>query len=192
MKMPTDDYNEHTVWGLHSIENNPSRDILIIAEGAFDAMSFEQEGYPVISAITGRFSGQQISTVLSLARMFKQVFLVYDNDAVSHAGEKFTRDMAELLIENRIPCLVGSVPEPHKDVSEYYAYGNELQPLINSAKDGVTFMAEQITDIEKFETFAHKVCRFMSKTQIDVFCCNHYQKCEIHRMLMENKYDEEE
>lgn len=30
------------------------------------------------------------------------------------------------------------------------------------------------------------------ETQIDVFCCNHYQKCEIHRMLMENKYDEEE
>ena len=27
--------------------------------------------------------------------------------------------------------------------------------------------------------------------QIDTFCCEHYQKCEIYRMLMD-KYDEEE
>lgn len=168
-KAPIDDYNEHTVWGLQSIENNPNRDILIIAEGAFDALSFEQEGYPVISAITGRWAKHQLPTVLSLARMFKKVFLVYDNDAITHAGENFTIKMTEILIENRIPCLVGTVPEPHKDVSEYYAYGNSLQPLIDTAKDGITFMAEKITDITEFETFAHKVCRFMSKTQVDVF-----------------------
>ena len=171
-KAPIDDYNEHTVWGLHTIENNPSRDLLIIAEGAFDALSFEQEGYPVISAITGRFSGQQLSTVLSLARMFKKVFFVYDNDVATHAGEKFTKDMAEILIENRIPCLVGFVPEPHKDVSEYYAYGNSLQPLIDGAQDGITFMAEQITDVEKLEIFAKKACRYMSATQVDAFFSN--------------------
>lgn len=28
-------------------------------------------------------------------------------------------------------------------------------------------------------------------TQIDVFCCKHYGKCEIYRMLMQ-KYEEEE
>lgn len=27
--------------------------------------------------------------------------------------------------------------------------------------------------------------------QIDVFCCQHYDKCEVYRLLME-KYDEEE
>lgn len=27
--------------------------------------------------------------------------------------------------------------------------------------------------------------------QLCVFCCEHYKKCEIYRMLMENKYDEE-
>jgi hypothetical protein len=61
------------------------------------------------------------------------------------------------------------VPEPHKDVSEYYAYGNSLQPLIDDAKDGITFMAEKITDIEELEKFAKKSCRFMSKTQVNVF-----------------------
>ena len=28
--------------------------------------------------------------------------------------------------------------------------------------------------------------------QINVFCCEHYKKCEIYRMLMEAKYDEED
>ena len=28
-------------------------------------------------------------------------------------------------------------------------------------------------------------------TQMDMFCCEHYQKCEVYRMLMD-KYDEEE
>lgn len=30
------------------------------------------------------------------------------------------------------------------------------------------------------------------ETQLIVFCCEHYKKCEIYRMLMENKYGEEE
>ena len=29
-------------------------------------------------------------------------------------------------------------------------------------------------------------------TQLGVFCCEHYKKCEIYNMLMAAKYDEEE
>ena len=29
-------------------------------------------------------------------------------------------------------------------------------------------------------------------TQLGVFCCEYYKKCEIYRMLMEAKYDEED
>ena len=28
-------------------------------------------------------------------------------------------------------------------------------------------------------------------TQLNVFCCEHYKKCEVYRMLMTSKYDEE-
>ena len=28
--------------------------------------------------------------------------------------------------------------------------------------------------------------------QLNVFCCEHYKKCEVYRMLMEYKYDEED
>ena len=29
-------------------------------------------------------------------------------------------------------------------------------------------------------------------TQFQVFCCEHYKKCEVYRMLMQAKYDEED
>jgi hypothetical protein len=29
-------------------------------------------------------------------------------------------------------------------------------------------------------------------TQLGVFCCEHFKKCEVYRMIMEAKYDEEE
>ena len=30
------------------------------------------------------------------------------------------------------------------------------------------------------------------ETQLDVFCCERYKNCEVFRMLMEAKYDEED
>lgn len=165
---------EHTVWGLHSIENNANRDLLVIAEGAFDALSFEQEKYSVISAITGFFSRDQLPTVIATAKMFKQVFLVYDNDKRTNAGEKFTIKMAKILIENRIPCIVGKVPPTYKDVSEFYADGGNLQEIIDSATTGITFIGEQITDVVEFEKFAKKVCRFMSVAEINAFFKNNF------------------
>ncbi len=168
-KMPIDDYNEHTVWGLHTLENNSNRDLLVIAEGAFDALSFEQEGFSVISAITGHFSREQMPSALSIAKSYKRVFLVYDNDKQTHAGEKFTIKMAQILIENRIPCVIGNVPATYKDVSEFYADGGKLQDIIDNAADGIEFIASKMTDMRAFETFARKVCRYMTKPSVDMF-----------------------
>lgn len=168
-KMPIDDYNEHTVWGLHTLDRNPNRDLLIIAEGAFDALSFEQEGFSVISAITGHFSREQLPTALSIARSFHKVFLVYDNDVISHAGEKFTIKMTKILTEKRIPCVIGKVPEPYKDISEYYAAGRDLSFIINSATDGIEFLATKMTDPKEFNAFARQACRYMQKPDVDMF-----------------------
>ncbi|MBQ8766069.1 MAG: toprim domain-containing protein [Clostridia bacterium] len=170
-KMPIDSFNDHTIWGLHTINREPERNLLIIAEGAFDALSFDQENYAVISAITGFFSKDQLPTALGIAKSFKQVFLVYDNDPDTKAGEKFTEKMARILTENRIPCLIGTVPFPHKykDVSDYYADGNSLTDLIDNAVDGISFLADKITDTKDFEKYARKVCRFMSAPQVDTF-----------------------
>lgn len=168
-KMPIDDYNDHTVWGLHTLDRDADRKLLVIAEGAFDAMSFEQEGYSVISAITGHFSREQLSAAISIAKSFKRVFIVYDNDKVTNAGEKFTIKMAQILTENRIPCIVGTVPVTYKDVSEYYADGGNLGAIIADATNAVEFLASKITTMEEFEPFARKVCRYMSKPSVDMF-----------------------
>lgn len=168
-KMPIDDYNEHTIWGLHTLDRDPDRNLLVIAEGAFDALSFEQEGYSVISAITGHFSREQLPTALSIAKSFKNVFLVFDNDIITNAGEKFTIKMAKILTEKRIPCVVGSVPPMYKDISEYYAAGGKLPFIIDDAKDGIEFLASKITNKNEFNAFARKVCRYMSKPDVDMF-----------------------
>ena len=168
-KMPIDDYNDHTVWGLHTLDRNSDRNLLVIAEGAFDALSFEQEGYSVISAITGHFSREQLPAALSIAKSFKKVFLVFDNDTVTKAGEKFTIKMAQILTENRIPCIVGNVPVTYKDISEFYADGGNLAEIINFATDGIEFLASKITDRTEFNTFARRVCRYMSKPDVDMF-----------------------
>ncbi len=169
MKMPIDEFNEHTVWGLHTLDRDPNRELLVIAEGAFDALSFEQENYSVISAITGHFSKDQLPSALSIAKSFKRVFLVFDNDKETKAGEKFTIKMTRILTENRIPCIVGQVPPTYKDISEYYADGGELTEIVKTATDGVEFLASKITDMKEFEEFSRRVCRYMSKPSVDIF-----------------------
>ena len=168
-KMQIDDHNEHTVWGLHTLDRDPNRNLLVIAEGAFDALSFEQEGYCVISAITGHFSREQLPTALSIAKSFKKVFLVYDNDIITKAGEKFTIKMAKILTDKRIPCVIGKIPPMYKDISEVFADNGNLADIISSATDGIEFLASKITDRNEFNNFARDVCRYMSKPDVDMF-----------------------
>lgn len=165
-KQRRDDYCEHVVWGLDSLSR--SGDTLIIAEGAFDAISFWQDGYPVLSAITGFFSKSQISTVLAAARKFQRVFIVYDDDSkTSNAGARFTMRTAELLTRHRIPFVVGTVPTPYHDISEYYAAGGDLSRIIDAAEDGVSYLASRMTDFATLESFVYTVARHTKRVQMD-------------------------
>lgn len=165
-KQKRDDYCEHIVWGLDSLSRN--HDTLVIAEGAFDAISFWQDGYPVLSAITGFFSKSQISTVLAAARRFSRVFIVYDDDSkTSNAGAKFTMRTAELLTRNRIPFIVGTVPPPYHDISEYYAAGGDLSQIISNAEPGVSYLASRMTDFSELEKFVYTVARHTKRTHLD-------------------------
>lgn len=166
MKQKRDEYCQHLPWGLQTL-NRPS-DTLVIAEGFFDAISFEIAGYPVLSAITGRFSKDQIPMVLSAARKFERVFIVYDDDsATSNAGASFTLAMAELLTRNRIPFVVGTVPVPYHDISEYYAAGGNLQRIIDSAEPGISYIASRFTDFSELEKFVYTVARHTKRTAMD-------------------------
>jgi len=165
MKQKRDEFCRHIPWGMQTLSR--SSDTLIIAEGYFDAASFECSGYPVLSAITGRFSRDQLPTVIAAARKFPRVFIVYDNDNVTHAGDSFAYTMSSILTRNRIPFIVGTVPTPYHDISEYYAAGGDLQRIISSAEDGVTYLATRIHDFSELERFVYNVARHTKRTAME-------------------------
>lgn len=163
-KQRVDEFCQHVPWGMQTL--NRTSDVLVIAEGYFDAVSFEINGYPVLSAITGSFSRDQLSMVLSIARKFKKVFIVYDNDKTTHAGEKFTLKTAQILFRNKIPFVVGKVPLAYKDISEYYADGGNLDTIINNAMDGMPFLAKQFTDLDELRDFIFSINRYTTASAI--------------------------
>lgn len=160
-----DPHCQHIPWGLQTLTRDSKT--LVIAEGYFDAAAFEVSGYPVISAITGTFSKHQIPTVLSAARNFDQVFIVYDNDPVTGAGATFTQRTAELLTKHRVPFVVGTVPTPYHDISEYYAAGGDLQRIIDSAEPGAEYIAARFTDFSELEKYMYTVARHTKRTQLE-------------------------
>lgn len=165
MKQRKDDYCQHVPWGLQTL--NRDSDTLVIAEGYFDAVSFEATGHPVLSAITGTFSKSQIPMVISIARKFKRVFIVYDNDPITGAGATFTQRMAEILTRSRIPFVVGVVPPPYHDISEYYAAGGDLSRIIDSAESGISYVASKISDFSDLERFIFTVARYTKRSELE-------------------------
>lgn len=155
---------QHIPWGLQTL--NHRNDILIISEGYFDAVSWEKEGYAVLSPITGNFSKTQWPDVISACRMFPKILIIFDNDAVSHAGEGFTERTAKKLFQNRIPFLVAHTPHGIKDVNDYYTQGGSLQALIDSAEDGLRYMAAQYTDATELKNFIMSINRYTDSTAI--------------------------
>ena len=186
MKQKRDEHCQHLPWGLQTLTR--TGDTLIIAEGYFDAASFECSGYPVISAITGHFSREQIPMVLSICRKFSRVFLVYDNDPKSHAGEKFTQRMAELLTRNRIPFVVGTVPAPYHDISEYYAAGGDLSAIISSARDGVEYIAGQLKTFPELEKFIYTVARHTKRTRMEALLAYLKKTSDFDSKLLDNLF----
>ena len=155
---------QHIPWGLQTL--NRRNDILIISEGYFDAVSWEREGYAVLSPITGNFSKTQWPDVISTCRMFPKVLVIFDNDAVSHAGEGFTERTAKKLFQNRIPFLVAHTPQGIKDVNDYYTQGGSLQALVDTAEDGLRYMAAQYTDAAELKKFIMSINRYTDSTAI--------------------------
>ena len=154
----------HIPWGLQTL--NRKSDTLIISEGYFDALSWEREGYPVLSPITGSFSKDQWPEVIAACKLFKRVLVIFDNDAVSHAGDGFTARTSERLFRHRIPFVVGHTPPGVKDVNDYYAAGGNLADLVNNAVDGLNYMVSHYTDAMELKQFIMSINRYTDPTAI--------------------------
>ena len=135
----------------------------IITEGAFDAMSFEQCGFKVLSPISGHFGKEALKQVISLCKTQECVFLCFDSDK---AGTRFQVDMAKLLFRHRVKFVCGTLPDGYKDVSEYYAAGGDLFGLVESAKSGISMLACRITDRDEFKKFVYNAARFVDEPEL--------------------------
>lgn len=146
----------------HYINRN---DWVIITEGAFDALSFEQEGFQVLSSMGGYFSGTAKQQVISLCRNAKNVFVCFDRD---DAGQNFQRDMCKMLFQYRVNFFCGVLPaelngQPVKDVSDYYTAGGSLDDLVASARPGLGVLAGLMDSRSEFTEFCRAACRYVDK-----------------------------
>jgi len=160
-KAKLDGMNENIPWGLHTLDReNP---VLIITEGVFDAISFEQEGYRVLSPMGGHFNKDALKQVLDICKTQENVFLCFDSD---DAGSRFQTTMGKTLFRHQIPFLCGALPEGIKDVSDYYAAGGSLQGLVDASRPGLEVLCERITDRQEFKDFAFHAARFVGRAEM--------------------------
>lgn len=157
---------QHIPWGLQTLSRRAEHDTLIISEGYFDAAVWESNGYPVISPITGNFSRDQWPDVIAACKLFSRVLIIFDNDAVSHAGDGFTARTATKLFQNRIPFVVSHTPPGVKDVNDYYTSGGNLSNLISNAQDGLTYIISQYDDPVSLKNFVLSINRYTDPVQI--------------------------
>jgi P4 family phage/plasmid primase-like protien len=163
MKMKRDELNDHVPWGLDTLQRD--RQPLVITEGVFDAISFEQEGYRVLSPMGGRFNSSALKQVLDVCRWPGQkVFLCFDSD---ESGQRFQKDISELLFERGIADFVcGSLPDGVKDISDYYVAGGDLAALIADAQNGIDTLCRSHRDKDGFRDFVLRAGRFVPRADM--------------------------
>ena len=160
-KAPLDGMNENIPWGLHTLDRKTP---LVVAEGAFDAMSFEQEGYRVVSPISGYFNKESMKQVLDICKHGEPVFICFDSDG---AGSRFQTTMAQAFFRKHINFTCGTLDV--KDVSDYYCAGGRLDVLIAGGRPGVEVLAERMTDKDEFKKFVFEAGRFVGKPELTEF-----------------------
>ena len=82
---------------MHTLNRTSSNLPLVICEGAFDALSYEQENYPILATMGGAFSKsnrEQLPVVISAAKQFPYVLLSFDTD---ESGRKFTLKLGKFV-----------------------------------------------------------------------------------------------
>lgn len=120
MKLFRSNMSEHPIWGFETLAKRSGA--VVIAEGIFDAISCYQEGYAVVSAITGSFSSEQKKDLIPALRG-RDVIICMDYDPMSKAGQKFTERLATELFECgiHVSAVFLQGGDKKQDLNELYA-----------------------------------------------------------------------
>ena len=168
MKLFRSTVSEHPIWGFETLAKRQGT--VIIAEGIFDAISCYQEGFPVVSAITGSFSSEQKKDLIP-ALQGRDVIICMDYDPQTHAGQKFTERLATELFENgiRVSAVFLHGGEQKSDLNELYAAKpskHTLDSLFAQAQSWDSVQIERISDIENENSKRQELTQFLRRCAI--------------------------
>lgn len=149
MKLYRTELSEHPIWGFDTLcRKGP----VIIAEGIFDAISCWQENFPVVTAVTGAFSAEQKKDLIP-ALKGRDVIVCMDYDPETHAGQRFTENLAAELFEAGIhvsACFLKG-DDNKLDLSGIYAMNpgkRTLNKVFDKAENWETVKIKRIAEIE--------------------------------------------
>ena len=130
---------KNSIQGLHTLDRG--KDFVVVTEGTFDALSFDQAGYSVLCTNGGDF-GKLTPQAIEKMKDFKKAILVFDNDT---AGHEFTYKLARELVKERITFEI-AFPQKAKDVSELYEkYRDIAMDLIfDTTRKGLNWCMEYL------------------------------------------------
>ena len=141
-KMKQNEFLKNSLFGLNTIPlKNSDCDTLFIGEGMFDGISLIQAGYPVLFTIGGAAGKNNDEILLQQARRFRRIITAFDIDN-NLSGQRFTVSYGKKFLHEKLnfSCVTG-YGEGHKDVSDFYAAGGNVQELIDSSMNGYEFMS---------------------------------------------------
>ena len=179
MKLFRHEMSEHPIWGLETLRSRPGT--VIIAEGIFDAISCWQEGYPVVTAVTGAFSGEQKKDLIP-ALKDRHVIVCMDYDPETHAGQRFTTALASELFEAGISVsacyLTGD--DAKKDISLLYAAMPErktLERIFAQSEKWEKLTIKKIADEDSEDDRKKQLYAFMKE------CVRHFDWPDIAELI---------
>lgn len=164
-------YNENDIFGLETLSRNKNE--LVICEGAFDYLSFYQEGFMTLSNFGGNWSKNQKNHLITICKCLQQnnkhfkTILTFDNDS---SGKGFTFSFSKLLFENGIKFDIVSPPSEMnsdgsyikredgkpitKDISDYYCDNGNLVDLVNNHRtNGLEYLFSSFKSKEEFTEY---------------------------------------
>lgn len=137
------DANGYDISGVYNASLSKGADIVFVTEGEFDCMLLQQEagefvGSVTLGSSTQRFDKERHSIVFETS---KHVVVCLDNDEAGRKGEQKWREREFLPCFSR-KMVYTSVPEPHKDITDFYVAGGKLVDWVFDTLKPYNFDAE--------------------------------------------------
>ena len=182
VKLFRNELSEHPIWGFDTLSREGE---VIIAEGIFDAMACWQEGFPVVTAVTGAFSAEQKKDLFPALRG-RTVIICMDYDPETKAGQKFTEKLATELWEAGICTYVCFLNGDDKkvDLSELYSQNScreTLDSVFSSAQKWEKIKIEKIACIDSDRERCDEATSFLRS------CAKHFDGPTLQQLCADLK-----